>query len=210
MITSKIEKQRLKLMNMLTQLEYLESIGNRLHEESYEQELFSKYVTEAENFALEAREFVPLQYRREADLYRKNGSDVSEISAEKCGDVITIVIPRLLPHRTKQSASTKAYFYKTFGPALHEALRSMTVFEEKVVIWYEHMHSNHNELRDFDNIETKYITDIIAPYVVKDDNPNWISVYHSGRETKKQAYTRIRIMPERIFLERRWMNETDF
>ena len=41
MIKNKIEKQRRKLMNMLTQLDYLESIGSRLHEEEYEQELYS-------------------------------------------------------------------------------------------------------------------------------------------------------------------------
>ena len=82
----------------------------------------------------------------------------------------------------------------------------MTVYEEKVVIWYEYMHSCHDELRDFDNIETKYITDIIAPYVIKDDNPNWCSVYHSGKETNRDAYTKIRIMPERLFVESRWMD----
>lgn len=206
MIKNKIEKQRRKLMNMLTQLDYLESIGSRLHEEEYEQELYSKYVTEAENMALEAREFVPLQYKRAADEYRMMGSDLNDISVEKEGEVLTIIIPRLLPHRTKQSASTKAYFYKTFCPALHEALKNMTVYEEKVVIWYEHMHSCHDELRDFDNIETKYITDIIAPYVIKDDNPNWCSVYHSGKETNRDAYTKIRIMPEKLFVESRWMD----
>ena len=109
MIKNKIEKQRRKLMNMLTQLDYLESIGSRLHEEEYEQELYSKYVTEAENIALEAREFVPLQYKRAADEYWMMGSDLNDISVEKEGEVLTIIIPRLLPHRTKQSASTKAF-----------------------------------------------------------------------------------------------------
>ena len=69
MIKNKIEKQRRKLMNMLTQLDYLEAIGSRLHEEDYEQELYAKYVTEAENLALKAREFVPLQYKRAVDEY---------------------------------------------------------------------------------------------------------------------------------------------
>lgn len=55
-------------------------------------------------------------------------------------------------------------------------------------------------MRDYDNIETKYITDIITPYLIEDDNPNFCSIFQSGKKSD-EAKTRILILPEHAFPE---------
>lgn len=166
----------------------------------YQNELYSDFLTDCERLFFEARKTVPIVYTRNS-VYRSTYLGLSDlVDIRRYKDGILIKIPRLLPHRKNNSAESKVCFYNCFLPALEAKLKTQERFHEKVVIWYKHIYSNLHEKRDYDSIETKYITDLITPYLIGDDNPSFCHVYQTS-EKGQEAMTEIRIFPVRMFAD---------
>lgn len=163
-------------------------------------ERYDLLLRQTEALTLCARNSLPIEYSRQITGEYELTESCIELSENEYPDTLILTIPRLLPHRIKETQKSKEYFYAAYIPAIQKLLSGKKRYNEKVVIWYQHLHSQYKEMRDYDNIETKYITDIITPYLIEDDNPNFCSIFQSGKKSD-EAKTRILILPEHAFPE---------
>lgn len=117
----------------------------------------------------------------------------------------SVRIPALLPKKASGSADyIRSYLY----PAMRRFFEGKPPVRFKdCVIVYRHVYDQsrpEREMRDHDNIEINMVTDIIAMYVLPDDNPAVCSHYYcsaAGCEDRTEVF----VIPKREFS--RWMAE---
>lgn len=117
----------------------------------------------------------------------------------------SVRIPALLPKKASGSADyIRSYLY----PAMRRFFEGKPPVRFKdCVIVYRHVYDQsrpEREMRDHDNIEINMVTDIIAMYVLPDDNPAVCSHYYcsaAGCEDRTEVY----VIPKHEFS--RWMAE---
>ena len=117
----------------------------------------------------------------------------------------SVRIPALLPKKASGSADyIRSYLY----PAMRRFFEGKPPVRFKdCVIVYRHVYDKsrpEREMRDHDNIEINMVTDIIAMYVLPDDNPAVCSHYYcsaTGCEDRTEVY----VIPKHEFP--RWMAE---
>jgi len=117
----------------------------------------------------------------------------------------SVRIPALLPKKASGSADyIRSYLY----PAMRRFFEGKPPVRFKdCVIVYRHVYDQsrpEREMRDHDNIEINMVTDIIAMYVLPDDNPAVCSHYYcsaAGCEDRTEVY----VIPKHEFP--RWMAE---
>ena len=130
------------------------------------------------------------------------------ITIDSCSDsVVNITIPCLVPGRKKKPTE---FITAPLYAALERFIKnkpSDKPFERfsKCVICITHVYDKQliskGRKRDYDNIETKGIIDVINAFLLTDDNGFLCSVYHSS-EISDSEFTRISVMNEDMFLER--------
>lgn len=156
-------------------------------------------VTLSEKIAVEAR-LLPTIYGFKEEQIETHRIKNSDISFRTYGNGIEeIVLPRLLPHR-KEDRQVKEYLCKQYYPSIyaqyHEKIKQKTV---PIVLWYEHCYEDFRYgVRDYDNSETKFMTDLITPFFIPDDSPHYFSVFHSAKESNWD-HTNVFIVPEEMF-----------
>lgn len=117
----------------------------------------------------------------------------------------SVRIPALLPKKASGSADyIRSYLY----PAMRRFFEGKPPVRFKdCVIVYRHVYDKsrpEREMRDHDNIEINMVTDIIAMYVLPDDNPAMCSHYYcsaAGCGDRTEVY----VIPKHEFS--RWMAE---
>lgn len=117
----------------------------------------------------------------------------------------SVRIPALLPKKASGSADyIRSYLY----PAMRRFCEGKPPVRFKdCVIVYRHVYDKsrpEREMRDHDNIEINMVTDIIAMYMLPDDNPAVCSHYYcsaAGCEDRTEVF----VIPKREFS--RWMAE---
>lgn len=117
----------------------------------------------------------------------------------------SVRIPALLPKKASGSADyIRSYLY----PAMRRFFEGKPPVRFKdCVIVYRHVYDQsrpEREMRDHDNIEINMVTDIIAMYVLPDDNPAVCSHYYcsaAGCEDRTEVY----VIPKHEFS--RYMEE---
>ena len=121
--------------------------------------------------------------------------------------VVNITIPCLIPGRKKKPTE---FITAPLYAALEQFIKnkpSDKPFERfsNCVICITHAYDKQligkGRKRDYDNIETKGIIDVINAFLLTDDNGFLCSVYHSS-EISDSDFTRISVMNEDMFLER--------
>ena len=127
----------------------------------------------------------------------------------ECNDdgVVDITIPSLIPGRKKKPTEfITAPLYAAFERFISER-QADTPFERfnNCVIWITHVYDKgligKGRKRDYDNIETKGIIDVINAFLLTDDNGFLCNVYHST-EISDRDFTRISVMKEDMFFKR--------
>lgn len=132
-----------------------------------------------------------------------------EVSFIKLDSCLKIVLPELLPHRMYYDKHTKQikYFFdydewhSGYMQAFQEEFASgkYNIIGEKVVLIYlHHVISSGRGVKDPDNFETKYMTDIITLFLLRDDTGKYVSQYSDMIEDFKE-YTEIIICPQKFF-----------
>lgn len=104
----------------------------------------------------------------------------------------SVRIPALLPKKASGSADyIRSYLY----PAMRKFFKDKPPIRFKdCVITYRHVYDRcrpERAMRDHDNIETNMVTDIVAMYVLPDDNPAVCSHYDcsvAGCEDRTELY----------------------
>ena len=134
--------------------------------------------------------------------------DVAAMRQENCADVkfienedhIKIVFPDLLPKRINYADKANLLSYadlkQMYVPVFQSYYknRAYKVWDRRVIIRYMHIYESEKKMRDFDNFETKIITDLITPLVNYDDSPKECMIMSEYRIGKKN-HTEVDIIP---------------
>ncbi|CCX93957.1 uncharacterized protein BN466_00408 [Firmicutes bacterium CAG:110] len=113
-------------------------------------------------------------------------------------------IPRLLPRKERGKGSVE-YIRGFLGPAMQRFFNegSPVRFDDCVII-YRHIYDREEperRHRDHDNIETNFVTDIVALYVMTDDAPLRCRHYYCSAAGSTER-TEVYVVPEQDFM--RW------
>lgn len=114
------------------------------------------------------------------------------------GNVLHITLSELFPARYNGGAKMESY----------DAIRSKYIFafekffkenpfqryKERVVMLYKSNYTSESNMKDYDNYETKALTDFIATYCLIDDNPSRVLAM-SDYEIKDEEYSEIYVIP---------------
>ena len=117
----------------------------------------------------------------------------------------SVRIPKLLP---KKGSGNVNYMRGILTPTLRNFFegKELVRYEDCVLI-YRHVYGPHYEkrcMRDHDNIETYMISDMIAAFVLRDDNPYLCNNYDCTAEGEAER-TEIYVVPKAEFPE--WLNQ---
>lgn len=102
-------------------------------------------------------------------------------------DTFRIKLPPLLPKRRHHpSAPTARQWYETmFGSRLYAFFEEHSWTGGAFTIWYHHCYKEiqKSTVKDFDNLETKALTDLFCRCLHADDHPEQFSCFVDGCET---------------------------
>jgi len=142
-----------------------------------------------------------------------NITNDSSITCIKDFGSIDITIPCLIPGRKKKPTEyITAPLYAALERFIKESeanqsTASFRLFErfDECVIWITHIYDRQltarGRKRDYDNIETKAIIDVINAFLLTDDNGLLCNVYHTSEISDKDL-TRISVMTKDVFYKR--------
>ena len=152
----------------------------------------------------------------------KSWSELLETSADEMGiiidygddGIVNIEIPCLIPKRKKKPTDfITAPLYATLERFIHEKPTDKPFVRfENCVICITHIYDeqlvSRGRKRDYDNIETKGIIDVINAFLLKDDNGFCCKVFQTS-EISDRDYTRIFIMKVDMFFRWVWDMKID-
>lgn len=153
---------------------------------------------------------------RSLPAFTGNPRAVSDVNAIIASTVITeigftpqgwfyVTIPALLPKKGSGSAD---YIRSFLFPAMRDFfIERVPVRYDDCVLVYRHIYDRDRPARrrrDHDNIEVNMVTDIVAMYVLPDDNPDVCSLYQTSAEGDRDI-TEVYVVPRREFPE--WLKE---
>ena len=154
-------------------------------------------VQEMEKLAVLGRSLPMFQSLEEPEAVESIMTDI-QISSQ--GDAVIIKIPLLLP-KTRSNKANKKYLVGMLHNVFKFYFRDRKKYQEHVVIWFEYQYRKREGkqgFRDHDNIESKIVKDLLAPYLVFDDGPIYCDDFHSSKTGDCDA-TYIHVIPRSIF-----------
>lgn len=125
-------------------------------------------------------------------------------------NILHIVLPESLPHKVKYNDNNNAFMimqdynynkqqmYNAFSKEF--AYGKFKVYEETVVLYIVSYYENTKYFMDVDNVEYKIITDIIAMYLLIDDNPMWCRQYLDAR-LGSYNHAEVYVIPQSKFID---------
>lgn len=132
------------------------------------------------------------------DLAGNTGKGETKVTISIMNDqTIYIVLKDLLPRRLNNQKiyENLDYIRCTYIEAFREFFQDKhIIYDERVVILFKHFYTSETGLVDDDNFDYKIITDIIAEYILVDDNPKrCMKVFDYG--IAEERHTEITIFP---------------
>ena len=179
----------------------LQSIDIVGYPENYSS-LSHQAVVKSEYITRKLRELVYSTTNKDwSELMEGSANDLGVTIDCDCNGIIDIVVPCLIPGRKKKPTEfITAPLYAVLERFVLERSYD-NPFERfnNCVICITHVYDEqlicNGRKRDYDNIETKGIIDVINAFLLNDDNGFLCNVYHSS-EISDSDYTRISIMTE--------------
>lgn len=199
-ITHKISEIQGNLSRLASSLHAMDSLDIQRYPDNYET-ISTEAALRAEKIACQLRSllFASTGIPKEEYLAKSGEAQGINISYEE--GILSVSLPRLLPK--KKSRQSSLFLLDPLGAALSEYSRGNLLprFRECVVCIshvYDHGMPEHS-LPDYDNLQQKQLLDMVALYVMADDNGLLCDVYNTT-ELGEQACTRIYIMEKNRFL----------
>ena len=128
-------------------------------------------------------------------------ADRMGITVQKTNGVLEVTLPMILP--TKKKAKSE-YLFEPLFFAMDKASKEESFFlKEKAMMCIEFIHDKNNKTihrGDHDNKEVKQVIDAIAPFVVRDDRDDYLSLCQISSEGNFN-HTKVYVMPEKCFSE---------
>lgn len=116
--------------------------------------------------------------------------------------VCCIRMPPIVPkkHISKKGISANKWYDTMYGNEIARLLYKSDLIGEDLCLWYRHAYVSLTAqcVKDFDNLETKALTDLIVKCLCTDDHPSKFSCYVDAIEADSN-YCDIYIMPRKIF-----------
>lgn len=196
-IFKSITKQLYELMVLSKNMEEMHSFGD----ETVYERLSNEFAVKCEKLTLFARKIGMEAFTKNADIILFNATKIQGISVKKEGEILSIELPFLLPKKSKKNSKflCDPLFY-----SLDEASKEIDLkFEEKCVVCFVHTYKNSGKKvspRDYDNVETKRVLDIVALFCLKDDSGEFCDIVNT-MEYGEECKTKIFVMPVRSYLK---------
>lgn len=194
-------------------MSYLNRIDELIDKEKEKFDLsFSAYSNKSDHFSFYITELFKIVNKIRSIIYqiaditgtsdKETLHQIETVKAEfiEEEDYIKIIFPGLLPrrinYRNKSNVLTYTDMRRMYEPAFTEFLRKRkkTVWNKRVIIRYIHFFEQESQIRDYDNFETKIITDLITPLVNFDDSPKECIIMSDYRMGEK-CHTEVDIIP---------------
>lgn len=123
------------------------------------------------------------------------------ITVQKTNGVLELTLPMILPTKSKTKAD---YLFDPIFYAMESFSKNESLFmKEKAMMCIEFIYDKHNKnipRGDHDNKEVKQVIDAIAPFVVRDDSDEFLSLCQISSEGDYN-HTKVYVMPEKSFAE---------
>lgn len=142
--------------------------------------------------------------RKESYLVSAGG--VQGFSIQNKGGILQITLPCLLPKR-KQRQSTEYLTDPLYFTLSRYADEHMLPMYKHCVVCFCHIYSKElppNRIRDYDNLEMKQLLDVLATFIMEDDNGLLVDAYNTT-ELGEQDCTYICVMDRFRFTK--WLEE---
>ncbi|MDY5626815.1 MAG: DUF6100 family protein, partial [Clostridia bacterium] len=128
-------------------------------------------------------------------------ADSMGITVQKTNGVLEVTLPMILPTKSKTKAD---YLFDPIFHAMEEFSKTESLFmKEKAMMCIEFIYDKNNKTiprGDHDNKEVKQVIDAIAPFVVRDDRDDYLSLCQISSEGDFN-HTKVYVMPEKRFAE---------
>ena len=140
------------------------------------------------------------------ETYLSSAGDAQGITIQNEGGVLQITLPCLLPKR-KQRHSTEYLTDPMYFALSRYADGHMLPMYKHCVVCFCHIYSKElptNRVRDYDNLEMKQLLDVLATFIMEDDNGLLVDAYNTTELGEKDC-TCICVMDRLRFT--RWLEE---
>lgn len=121
------------------------------------------------------------------------------ITVQKTNGVLEVTLPIILPKKSKTKAD---YLFDPIFHAMEEFSKTEPLFiKEKAMMCIEFIYDKNSKnipRGDHDNKEVKQVIDAIAPFVVRDDRDDYLSLCQISSEGDYN-HTKVYVMPEKTF-----------
>ena len=121
------------------------------------------------------------------------------ITVQKTNGVLEVTLPMILPKKSKTKAD---YLFDPIFHAMEDFSKTESLFiKEKAMMCIKFIYDKNNKSiprGDHDNKEVKQVIDAIAPFVVRDDSDNYLSLCQISSEGDYN-HTKVYVMPEKTF-----------
>ena len=199
MITHRISDILSNLSRLTNNLHAMDSLDIQRYPDNYET-ISTEAVLRAEKIACQLRSllFASTNILREEYLVKAGEAHGIEITQEE--GILAVTLPRLLPK--KKGKQSSVFLLDPLGATLAEYAKEQTLprFRECVVcISHVYDHKLPEQcIPDYDNLQQKQLLDMIALYVMADDNGLLCDAYNTT-ELGECACTRVYIMEKNRF-----------
>ena len=175
----KIKELNKKVKDLSRAVERLDNLDLDIYDAEGQYNYLMRVVNMAEDLAITARK-MPESYR-EVDDYPFTCEEINESVPVEfstlANGIEKITFERVLPLR-RQGNTVKHYFFNLYYPYIKKKYENMQRNEDSPMTFcYVYYYNNEKHIRDYDNIETKVIQDLVAPFFLVDDSPKFLSRY---------------------------------
>lgn len=159
-------------------------------------EMAVEAATRAERVTCSLRQLVYSGLGAKKAEYLSNAASAQGVEISRNSDCLTVSVPALLPHRKK--GSSEFLVDPVFFALSEYAMASRFPRLAHAVVCFVHVYEEEGCVRDYDNIESKQLLDVVAMFALQDDNGQFCDVYHTTARGPK-ARTEVYIMPPEAF-----------
>lgn len=199
---SRIQEEIPKLSNTISAMKITNTDA---YGKNYE-ELSLDAALRAERIACSLRNLIFAANLIEKPVLMEKTAEIHEIEIRHTNDHVEIILPGLMPKRTKRVNTT--YMTDPLYYSLQSYTREHTLphFKECVVCFSHIFDKNlsSRRIRDYDNLECKQILDTAAGFLMTDDSGLFCDAYHTT-EFGDRDCTILTIMETASFPE--WLKE---
>ena len=207
MITHRISEIQGNLSRLANNLHAMDSLDIQRYPDNYET-ISTEAALRAEKIACQLRSLLFASTNLPKGEYLAKAGETHGIGISYEDGILSVSLPRLLPK--KKGRQSSLFLLDPLGAALAEYAKERTLprFRECVVC-ISHVY-NHDlpecSLPDYDNLQQKQLLDMIALYVMADDNGLLCDAYHTT-ELGEEACTRVYVMEKKCFAD--WLSRRE-